>query len=125
MDPIGYGFNQFDASGAFIGDLGGSNAGEVVAPAAVDAPDVTGKFTGPGELASKLAGSQLVKECYTMQSLRYALGRSEVTADACSANDAWQHFVESGFDIKEAVVGIVASDSFRFRANGTPGGACE
>jgi hypothetical protein len=125
MDPIGYGFNQFDAVGAFIGTLGGSNAGQIVAPQAVDAPDVVGTFTGPTELGAKLAGSDLVKQCYTMQSLRYALGREEVTADACSAYAAWQHFVETGFDVKEAIVGIVTTDSFRFRANGVAAGACQ
>jgi hypothetical protein len=125
MDPIGHAFSHYDAIGADIGDKGGSNAGEIVLVSMSDAADVTGKFTGPIELGAKLAQSDQVKQCFTIQTLRYALGREEVTGDACSAAQAWERFKTGKYGLKEAVVGIIASDTFRYRTSINAGGACQ
>jgi hypothetical protein len=125
MDPIGHGFNGFDAIGQYVGSKGGSTDGEVIAPTIASVDDVSGKFSGPIELVNKLAASDQVKQCFTIQALRYALGRDEVTADACSASQAWERFKSGSYGIKEGLVGVVASDTFRYRTSITAGGACQ
>jgi hypothetical protein len=57
--------------------------------------------------------------------LRYALGREEVTGDACSAAQAWDRFLAGGYNIKEAILAVVASDTFRNRTSINAGGACQ
>jgi len=125
MDPIGYGFNHFDATGKDVGASAGSEDGEVKAPLAAGIDDVGGKFTGAVALADMLAKSDDVKQCFEIQMLRYALRREEVTGDACSAAQAWDRFRAGGYNIKEAIVAVVASDSFRHRTSVSAGGACQ
>ncbi len=125
MDPIGYGFNHFDAIGKDLGASAGSEDGEVKAPMAAGVDDLGGKFTGPIALAAMLSKSNDVKECFQMQMLRYALGREEVTGDACSAAQAWQQFVAGGYNVKEALIAVVSSDTFRHRTSIAAGGACQ
>jgi len=125
MDPIGHGFSHFNAIGQDIGTAGGSNAGEIAPPTMASVQDISGKFTGPVELANLLAKSEQVKQCFTVQTLRYALGREEVTGDACSASQAWETFKTGGFGLKKAILGVVSSDTFRFRTSVTAGGACQ
>jgi hypothetical protein len=123
MDPIGYGFNHFDATGKDLGATAGSDAGEVKSTGA--GADVSGNFTGAVALADMLSKSETVKQCFQIQMLRYALGREEATGDACSAAQAWDRFVAAGYNIKEALIAVAGSDTFRFRTSINAGGACQ
>jgi hypothetical protein len=125
MDPIGHAFEQFDAIGKYIGPSAGTGAGEIVKPGLVVTDDVSGTFTGAAGLGAKLGASQHAGQCYLIQSLRYALGREEAAGDACSANQAWKIFSQSGLSLKEAVVAVTATPSFRHRTGVAPGGACQ
>jgi Protein of unknown function (DUF1592)/Protein of unknown function (DUF1588)/Protein of unknown function (DUF1585)/Protein of unknown function (DUF1587)/Protein of unknown function (DUF1595) len=125
MDPLGHAFSHFNAIGADIGDAGGPNAGEIVEPTLASVQDIAGKFAGPIELANMLAESEQVKQCFTIQTLRYVLGREEVTGDACGASQAWEHFAAGNYSLKEAIIGVVASDTFRYRTSISAGGACQ
>jgi hypothetical protein len=125
MDPIGYGFNHFDSTGKDLGAVAGAETGEVKASSTAASDDVSGNFSGAAALADKLSKSETVKECFQIQMLRYALGREEVTGDACSAAQAWDRFVTGKYNIKEALVAVVASDTFRNRTSIRAGGACQ
>jgi hypothetical protein len=65
-----------------------------------------------------------VKQCYSIQTLRYVLNREEVSGDACSAAAAYQHFKDNGFRLKEALVGLTRTPSFLYRPAVAAGGAC-
>ena len=47
---------------------------------------------------------------------RFAFGRYEVEEDDCSLDVLRQSFADSGYDVRELLIGIVTSDSFRYRA---------
>lgn len=125
MDPIGYGMGAFDAAGKYTPDNGEDISGEISPPKLTSNDDVSGPFQGPVELGAKLAGSEHAQQCYVIQSLRYAMGREEVSGDACSAAAAWRHFEEEGLSLREIVVAIAASDTFRHRTENKPGESCQ
>jgi hypothetical protein len=124
MDPIGNGFSGFDAIGKYAPEPGTDTLGNVMAPLLASVHDIEGDFNGPAELGQKLAASEHVKQCYSMQSLRYVLNREEVSGDACSAAAAYQHFKDNGFRLKEAIVGLTKTSSFLYRPAVSAGAAC-
>jgi hypothetical protein len=124
MDPIGNGFSAFDAVGKYAPEAGTDTLGSVEAPILASVHDIEGAFNGPAELGQKLAASEHVKQCYSMQTLRYVLNREEVSGDACSAASAYQHFKDNGFRLKEAIVGLTKTSSFLYRPAVAAGGAC-
>jgi hypothetical protein len=72
MDPIGFGFEGFDASGAWRT----SEAGQPIdASGAIVGSDVAGDFNGPAELGAKLAASDQALSCAATQWFRYSFGR--------------------------------------------------
>jgi hypothetical protein len=112
MDPIGLGFEAYDATGAFRTKDG---------PAAVDASgtlkstDVDGPFNGAVELASKLAGSAEVADCVATQWFRFANGRSEDSGDLCALTALRQTFKAKQYDMRSLPLSVVTSDTFRYR----------
>jgi Protein of unknown function (DUF1592)/Protein of unknown function (DUF1588)/Protein of unknown function (DUF1595)/Protein of unknown function (DUF1585)/Protein of unknown function (DUF1587) len=111
IDGIGLGFEQFDAIGTFRSMEGiqpVDSSGEIVS-----AGDASGKFNDTVELAQKLAGSAPVQECVATQWLRFALGRLEEDADACTLDKLFQDFAASDHDIRVLLESIVESDAFR------------
>jgi hypothetical protein len=133
MDPIGFGFGFFDATGAYQPDdangvqsapSGGFRAidatGKVVP---VTAGELSASFDGATDLVTQIAGASQTHECFALQELRYALSRVESRADACSAQSIDKTFVASGLDLKTLLVTITGSDAFRYRSAPSTG-AC-
>lgn len=114
MDPIGHGFDVFDSLGRFRPEP--SAHGEVVSPDEALDPSVVGEFEGPRELAERLAGSTDVEDCVSVQWFRYATGRWEAGADACSILDIRERFTASGGDMTALAVAIATSTPFRSRS---------
>src|SRR5262249_1856105 len=95
IDPIGYGFEKFDAIGArrekfhltFTRDRKSSAAGPAktvdldLDPAGSVAGIANSAFTSPRELGAILAASPVCQECVVKQYFRYIAGRSETPAD--------------------------------------------
>jgi hypothetical protein len=138
MDPIGFGFANFDATGAFqANDSNGEpDAGSyppIDAGGAVNLDNPGGlsvpSFNGPVDLANQLASSSQVQECYTLQQFRYAVGRLETTNDACSLQQAFQTFSATSsqgqFNLQQVLIAIAQSDSFRYRNVETAGSECQ
>jgi len=116
MDPIGLAFEGFDAIGKYRTtengvtiDLSGSLLGS--AGGAIDGP-----FTGVRELATRLAGSDQVRDCVATQWFRYAAGRTEEVPDGCSLTTLQDAFGASGGDLGELVVAMTQTDAFWYRA---------
>ncbi len=114
MDPIGFGFENYDAIGRWRDK---EENGMAIDPSGelVDADDATGAFGGPIELVKLLAGSQIVHDCMALQTFRFAAGREENPADGCSVKSATERFRESGGDIKELIVALTQTDAFFHR----------
>lgn len=112
LDPLGFGFEHYDAIGAWRDSEEGT---------AVDASgrmngtdDFDGDFYGAVELAGQMVESQQVRTCVAQQLFRFALQRVETTDDECSL-DGIEATVEDGaLDLEELMLAIVGSDAFRF-----------
>ncbi len=120
IDPIGFGFENYDGIGAYRTEENGlpvdSNGG------IIGAEDADGEFSNVAELAEQLAASKYVQECFSKQVLRHALRRIETSSDMCSVEYLSQTFLESGGDIKSLMIEIAVSDAFRFRRAEMPEG---
>jgi hypothetical protein len=114
MDPIGLGFENYDAIGAFRSEENGkpvTAAGEIHASADADGP-----FTGLLELTQRLSESREVHDCVADQVFAYSVGRgSKFPEDVCSIESVRQDFSGSGGNLKEILLAVIASDGFRFR----------
>lgn len=112
MDPVGFALEKYDAIGAFRNDENGrviDTHGEIVG-----SKDLDGTFDGALELGGKLAASPSVRACVARQWFRYALGRRESAADACSLETIDAAFASGR--LRELLVALAASDAFRLAA---------
>jgi hypothetical protein len=119
MDPIGLGFEHFDAIGRYRAtenDLPIDDTGVIhdVGPG-----DVT--FEGVPQLAAWLSDAPEVRDCMTRQWFRYAFGRYETAADACSIEEAHATFEAAGGDVRELLIALTQTDAFRLRPAIDPG----
>lgn len=118
MDPIGFGFENFDTVARYRDEEAGK---AVDATGELNGSDVNGPFDGVVALASKLASSEEVQACYAKQWFRYGYGREDMEEDACTIADIDAKFSQSGGDIKELLVTLTQTDAFLFRkAGGAP-----
>jgi hypothetical protein len=112
MDPIGVGFEHYDAIGRYRTMDG---LGPVDATGAVNGTGASldGSFDGALELARKLAESSQVEDCLANQWFRFSLGRIESLDDACSVLSIRDGFRASGGNIRALLTQIAVSDAFR------------
>jgi hypothetical protein len=125
MDPIGFAFDNYDATGAFGTTENGTTIDATGSFVAMGSGDITGSFNGAADMIQQLAASPQVDQCFTLEQLRYALGRVESNADACSAQQIYQAFSSSTFNLQQLLVAVVQSDAFRYRTPVNAGSACQ
>lgn len=109
INGIGFGFEHFDAAGAFrtLDDtLPVDASGTLVGT------DVDGPYDGAIALSERLAHSATVRDCAASHWLRYTLGRRIETADACLQGRAERALAASGGDVRELLIEIVTSPEF-------------
>ncbi len=113
MDPLGFGFENFDAIGAW-------RAREGRHP--IDASGVLpggAKFNGPVELKAVLARKKdLFAKCLTEKLLTYALGRGVERSDHCFVEEIAGNLAKGDHKFSRLVLEIVKSDPFQKRARG-------
>jgi hypothetical protein len=118
MDPIGLGFESFDAVGRWRSD---ENGKPVDATGELFDTDVDGPFDGAAALADKLAHSAQVRDCVSKQWFRFGYGRSETPADSCSLESLKALYAAGGNDVRELMVALTQTDAFMYRrAGGAP-----
>lgn len=122
FDPIGFGFEHYDAVGRWRTT---ENGLPIDASGELAGADVAGEFVGVRELGTKLAASEDVAACMTRQWFRFAYGRLESQdLDACNMDTLAATFSESGHDLRELLVALTQTDAFLFRtAYADEGGA--
>lgn len=111
LDPLGLGFENYDQVGAFrtvdgLGPVDASGSFTNVRP------DLAGPFVGAVQMAQALAKSSEVADCASRQWLRFALGRLESEADACTVSGLLARFESSGGNVPQLLADIVASEAF-------------
>jgi hypothetical protein len=125
MDYVGFGFDNYDATGAYITAEGGTPVDSSGMFMAMNPSGLTGSFTSGTDMITKLVASNQARECFALQELRYAIQRVELAGDACSAEQVYQAFQAGGFNVQKLLLAIVRTDSFRNRSPVNAGAACQ
>ncbi len=112
IDGVGFGFEHYDALGAYRDQDGGL---PVDARGELRGTDIDGPFDGAIDLSHKLAGSAQVHHCTVTQTFRYAFGRDVLADDACTLDELRADFLDHGGDLRALLLSIVRSDAFRTR----------
>jgi hypothetical protein len=116
LDPLGYSLENYDGIGRYR---------TVDNKLPVDASvmlTLDGKATPIADgvsLAKAMASSQEVQNCFTRQWFRYALGRLDTADDAASVFATANKFKTAPRDVRELVVGLTTSRTFRYRSPAT------
>jgi hypothetical protein len=113
MDPIGLGFENFDGAGLWRDTESGQ---PVDGTGQLTETDIDGAFDGARDLERRLAGSTDVERCTTNQWFRFAHGRADTPADACSLDQLGLGFHTSGGDLRKLLVDITQTTAFRYRS---------
>jgi len=116
IDPLGLGFEHYDGIGRWRDTEAGKPidaTGEIVGT-----KDINGHFDGAIELAEQLAQSEQVRTCLAQQWFTYGLGRAPGEDDTCSFDAMREAFDASDHDIRELLLSMVTTDSFRYRRVG-------
>jgi hypothetical protein len=110
MDPLGFGFENFDAVGAWR-DRDGKHA---IDPSGV-LPNGQ-SFKGPAELKAILKGrSDAFARCLAEKMLTYALGRGVERSDRCAVDEIARNLAREQYKFSALVIQIVKSDPFQKR----------
>lgn len=118
LDNVGFGLEAFDHLGRFRSEENGLPIDATGTLLDAGDPGLEGAFDGALELADRLGASQEVEACLATQWFRYAMGRAEQDADACSLARIEEEFATSGGNFRELLVSLALSDAFRFRPMG-------
>ncbi len=113
IDPIGLGFEHYDAVGAYR-EVDGQGPVDASGEFTNVRDDLAGSFTNAVELTAMLAESAEVADCVSRQWFRFSLGRVESKSDACSVRDIQTGFNDSDHNIRSLLTEIVTSDAFRY-----------
>ncbi|KYF94002.1 hypothetical protein BE18_09530, partial [Sorangium cellulosum] len=122
LDPIGFGFEHYDALGRW---RDAENGIPVDASGELTQTDIDGPFDGAVELAHRLAQSEQVRACVVKQWFRFGYGRAEQSEDGCSLAQATRAFEASGYNIRALLVALTQTDAFRYRRMIRAPGAAE
>jgi hypothetical protein len=112
MDPIGFGFEAFDAIGRYRTSDGNQ---PVDTSGSISMSDVDGTFNGVIELGQKLASSETVRECVSRQWFRFTTSRYEQDMDGCSMKSIMDAFNAAGRSLNALPKAIVESNAFLYR----------
>jgi len=110
MDPLGFGFENFDAIGAWR-----SREGKHAIDPAGTLPNGQ-SFQGPSELRAILKTRQdAFARCLGEKLLTYALGRGVERYDRCALDDMVKGAAKDNYKFSRLVIEIVKSDPFQKR----------
>ena len=135
VDPIGFGFEKFDAIGQRRDKLKltfGQSFGEGKAASGARSPPSNSTSTprarSPGfrtplsrrrrNLGAVLAASPQCQECVVKQYFRYVAGRTETPADRPLIRRVFEDFRRSGFQFKEMIISMMRAREFPGRRRG-------
>src|SRR5262249_38630307 len=112
MNPLGFAFEHFDD----LGKWRDTEHGLVIdTTGTLTDTDVDGDFKNQGDLMSKLASSELARDCVATQWVRSAYGRGEIQAHKCSTTPLRTLFNKSGGDVRKLLVGLAGTPAFTYR----------
>jgi hypothetical protein len=115
MDPIGFAFEHYDGIGRYRDQ---DNGQPVDSTGSIDLDGGKKPFTDAKSLSQVLSASTDVAQCFATQWLRYAFKRNDTEADRASLEAVDAAFADAN-SVKDLLVGLVGTRSFRYRTPGT------
>jgi hypothetical protein len=128
IDPIGFGFEKFDAVGQrreklklTFGQVSRENRRTPAKVTTIEldlntSGQVAGlpnsSFSSPKELGGVLAASPQCQECIVKQYFRYISGRTETPADRPLIRKVFEDFSKSGFQFREMIISMMRAREF-------------
>lgn len=111
IDPIGIGFEAFDDTGRYAGEVDLSAFGLTPALPGVEAP----AFTRIADLAEKLRSMPALADCLTERVFLFLYGREPTPADQCAVARAAGAFRGSGHDFRVLLQTLLSAPEFTLR----------
>ncbi len=112
INEPGFAFEAYDAVGRLRTE---DNGAPIDATGVLQTADGDISFDGAVDLAQQLAEHPQAQRCYLTQWFRYASSRSVEADDTCTLNGMHDALIESDYDIRELLVGLTQTVSFRYR----------
>ncbi|GAB4567028.1 MAG: DUF1588 domain-containing protein [Haliangiales bacterium] len=113
MDPIGFGFENYDGIGRYRGDENGLAIDVSGTIHETSAGDVT--FVGTSGLAETLAASADAHDCFVLQWVRYAYGVEEDRQLDCLIEEVQAEFDQSGGTVEDLIIALTQTSHFTSR----------
>ncbi len=113
MDPLGFGFEHFDAIGRYRDMEAGRPIDATGTILGLDGADVS--FDGVASLMQVIAESQEGQRCFVQQMARYALNRALGEFDTVALDESFAAFKNAALDPRALIPALVTSKSFRYR----------
>ncbi|WP_437795929.1 DUF1592 domain-containing protein [Sorangium sp. So ce693] len=113
INPPGFALEHFDAVGRYRADEDGET---IDATGTIAVGDGEISFDGAVDLATQLAESPVAQRCYLTNWYRYGNARQLSREDACTIADLDAKLGASGYNIKELLVALTQTKTFRYRA---------
>ncbi|MDX2024702.1 MAG: DUF1592 domain-containing protein [Deltaproteobacteria bacterium] len=111
FEPLGLGLELYGSLGEERSTTGRKVDGNIA-----DSVEIDGVFTGSEELGRRLLSGVDGPYCYARQWFRFAVGRVEGPLDVSSMNDAVEAFRSAKLDVRELLISVVQTRSFRTRS---------
>jgi hypothetical protein len=113
MDPIGFGFENYDGIGQYRTM---DNGGAVDATGMITLDGVPQSFTDAIGLVGLLAKSPEVRTCFSGEWSRFALSRVDTPDDAASLQATAAAFASDTASVQDLIAAVATMRSFRYRA---------
>jgi hypothetical protein len=113
INPLGLALENFDA----IGQWRDTENGVTIDPSgAIDqAADADGSFGDVTGFVELISDSSTVQYCYSEKLFRFAVGRLAAEEDGCALDELKYAADQSDGDIRELLIGMTLTHSFRYR----------
>lgn len=113
FNPAGFAFESYDAIGAWRTE---ENGVTVDTTGSIPVGDHMMSFKDAKDLSTQIAASPEARRCYLKQWFRYGYARQEAPEDACTLAELDDLMTSSGYNVKELLVALTQTKTFRFRA---------
>lgn len=119
IDPLGFGFEQFDGMGRFRAvEEGNAVDASGQFPEAIG---LSGSFNDANEMMDAVASAERVQTCFAQQWWRYAHRRVDTLDDQCAVEGVAESFAQSGANLRSLVRLVVQDESFQSARFGQEG----
>jgi hypothetical protein len=115
MDPIGFGFERYDAFGRRRDSENGQSIDATGSIAGIAGSEV--HFDGVRELSTWLAASDEVNACMLRYWAYFAFGRASWAEDGCTYDAIREDAAKNGFTVESVAMAIVHAPHFTRRVD--------